>query len=131
MNATSYGTDSTSTRENAMNHDTSGRHQVNTGHLVMGLAFAGLVAIWAVISSDLVADRDIRWLMPVPWVVAGAVGLGVAAWSSLRGKPAYDAAGVDAPASDSTEPDTREDTGGDTEPTRTIEIDEPTREDYR
>lgn len=93
-----------------MNHDHSGRHPVNTGHLVMGLAFAGFVVIWAVISSDLVADRDIRWLMPVPWVVAGAVGLGVAAWSSLRGKPAYDR---------------------DTEPTRTIETDEPTREDYR
>src|SRR3546814_10085403 len=53
------------TYSDATEHD-SGRHPVNTGHLVMGLAFAGLVAIWAVISNDVVADEDIRWLMPLP-----------------------------------------------------------------
>jgi hypothetical protein len=56
-----------------------GRHPVNVGHLVMGLAFAGLVGVWAVVQADLVADDDIRWLMPIPWVVAGAVGLLVSA----------------------------------------------------
>ena len=54
----------------------SGLHPVNTGHLVMGLAFLGLVAVWAIIASDVVSNDDIRWLMPVPWVVGGAVGHG-------------------------------------------------------
>ena len=54
---------------------TSGRHPVHIGHLVMGLAFLGLVAVWAVVQSDLVSAHDVRWLLPVPWVVAGAVGL--------------------------------------------------------
>ncbi|NYG60189.1 hypothetical protein BJ980_003112 [Nocardioides daedukensis] len=119
--------------------DHSGRHPVNTGHLVMGLAFAGLVAIWAVISSDLVENHDIRWLMPVPWVVAGAVGLGVSAWSSLRHKPAYDvgeAPGFMPPAaadnSDwNTESSTESSTDWGTEPTRTIETDDPNHEENR
>jgi hypothetical protein len=53
----------------------SGRHPVNIGHLVMGLAFAGLVVIWALIEADVIADRDIRWLLPIPWVLAGTAGL--------------------------------------------------------
>ena len=52
-----------------------GRHPVNIGHLVMGLAFAGLVVIWALIEGDVIADRDIRWLLPLPWVLAGTAGL--------------------------------------------------------
>ena len=52
-----------------------GRHPVNIGHLVMGLAFAGLVVIWALIEGDVIADRDIRWLLPIPWVLAGTAGL--------------------------------------------------------
>ena len=51
------------------------RHPVNIGHLVMGLAFAGLVVIWALIEGDVIADRDIRWLLPIPWVLAGTAGL--------------------------------------------------------
>ena len=54
---------------------TSGRHPVHVGHLVMGLAFLGLVAVWAVVQSDLVDGHEVRWLLPLPWVVAGAVGL--------------------------------------------------------
>src|SRR5690242_2599547 len=53
----------------------SGRHPVNIGHLVMGLAFAGLVVIWALIEGDVIADSDIRWLLPIPWVLAGTAGL--------------------------------------------------------
>ncbi len=50
-------------------------HPVQIGHLVMGLAFLGLVAIWAVIQADLVPSDDVRWLLPLPWVFAGAAGL--------------------------------------------------------
>ena len=54
---------------------TSGRHPVNIGHLVMGLAFVGLVGVWALIQADVVDNHDIRWLLPVPWVIAGIAGL--------------------------------------------------------
>ncbi len=53
----------------------SGRHPVNIGHLVMGVAFLGLVGVWALIEGDVVGDSEIRWLLPVPWVLAGIGGL--------------------------------------------------------
>ena len=52
-----------------------GRHPVNVGNLVMGIAFLGLVVVWAIIQSDLVEGADVRWLLPVPWVLAGIAGL--------------------------------------------------------
>lgn len=62
----------------------SGRHPVNIGHLVMGLALLGIVAIWALVESDAVTGDDVRWLLPIPWVVAGAVGLLVTAVTGSR-----------------------------------------------
>ena len=53
----------------------SGRHQVSIGHLVMGFALLGIVGIWALVQSDTVTGDDVRWLLPIPWVVAGVVGL--------------------------------------------------------
>ena len=53
----------------------SGFHSVNVGHLVMGTAFVGLVVVWALVSSDTVELRDAHWLLPLPWLVAGVVGL--------------------------------------------------------
>ena len=53
----------------------SGRHQVNIGHLVMGIAFLCIVGVWALVQTDTVNGDDIRWLMPIPWVVAGVAGL--------------------------------------------------------
>lgn len=53
----------------------SGRHPVNVGHLVMGIAFLGLVGVWALIQGDVVDGGDVRWLLPVPWVLAGLAGL--------------------------------------------------------
>ena len=53
----------------------TGRHPVNIGHLVMGIAFLGLVVVWALIQGDVVDHHDIRWLLPVPWVLAGIAGL--------------------------------------------------------
>jgi hypothetical protein len=60
-----------------VNDDTrpSGRHQVSIGHLVMGIAFLFIVGIWALVQSDTVTGDDVRWLLPIPWVVAGVVGL--------------------------------------------------------
>jgi hypothetical protein len=62
----------------------AGRHPVNIGHLVMGLAFLGLVGIWSLIVNDVVDDNDIRWLLPVPWVLAGLGGLTALAVSGSR-----------------------------------------------
>jgi len=69
-----------------MNEQTteSGRHPVNIGHLVMGVAFLGLTVIWALLESGVASASDLRWMLPVPWVVAGAVGL-VATAPRLRG----------------------------------------------
>lgn len=53
----------------------SGRHPVNTGHLVMGTAFVGLVIVWALLISDTVQLDNARWILPLPWLVAGALGL--------------------------------------------------------
>jgi len=53
----------------------SGWHPVNVGHLVMGTAFVGLVTVWALISSDTVELVDAHWLLPLPWLIAGVVGI--------------------------------------------------------
>ena len=53
----------------------SGWHQVNIGHLVMGVALLGIVGVWALVQGDVVDGNDVRWLLPIPWVVAGVVGL--------------------------------------------------------
>ena len=41
----------------------------------MGIAFLGLVGVWALLQSDAVGDGDVRWLLPIPWVLAGLAGL--------------------------------------------------------
>jgi hypothetical protein len=62
----------------------SGRHPVNVGHLVMGIAFLTMVGVWALIQADVVGDGDVRWLLPVPWVLAGLGGLAAIAISGSR-----------------------------------------------
>ena len=62
----------------------SGRHQISIGHLVMGLAFLGIVGVWGLIQTDTVTGDDIRWLMPIPWVLAGVVGLAATAITGSR-----------------------------------------------
>ena len=77
-----------------------GRHPVNVGHLVMGLAFLGLVGIWALIVNDVVDDEDIRWLLPVPWVLAGLGGLTALAVSGSRRYATRATGWVDTPPAD-------------------------------
>ena len=64
----------------------SGRHPVNVGHLVMGIAMLGLLAIWGLVVSDVVEGEDVRWLLPAPWVLAGAAGLITLAVTGHRGR---------------------------------------------
>lgn len=68
------------------NEPESGRHPVNVGHLVMGIALLGLVAIWALIIGDVVEGDDVRWLLPTPWVLGGAAGLIALAVTGHRGR---------------------------------------------
>ncbi len=48
---------------------------MNIGHLVMGIAFLGLTGVWGLVTGDAVEENDIRWLLPLPWVLAGLGGL--------------------------------------------------------
>lgn len=61
----------------------SGWHPVNTGHLVMGVAFTGLVIVWALATSDTVQIEENGWIMGLPWLAAGVAGLLA---SVLRGR---------------------------------------------
>ena len=88
----------------------SGRHPVNIGHLVMGIAFLGLVGIWALVQGDLVGGDDVRWLMPVPWVFAGVAGLLVTTLTA-RKRSAARAEWAPAPAEEPDEHGTTEDRG--------------------
>lgn len=62
----------------------SGFHPVNVGHLVMGVAFAGMVLVWALVQGDVVETSELNWLMPIPWLAAGAAGLAATVWGSRR-----------------------------------------------
>ena len=53
-------------------------HPVNVTHLVFGVVFATFLGIWALVTADVVSNDDLRWLLPVPWLLAGAAGLVVA-----------------------------------------------------
>jgi hypothetical protein len=65
----------------------AGWHPTNVGHLVMGVGFLGIVGIWALVATETVTGEDIRWLLPIPWVVAGLAGLLVIAFSARRRRP--------------------------------------------
>jgi hypothetical protein len=62
-----------------------GLHPVNILHLVLGVAFLGMVVNWALIESGTVETSGLRWLLPIPWVAAGAAGL-IATAPRLRGR---------------------------------------------
>lgn len=67
---------------------TDGRHPVHVAHLVMGLVFLGIVVVWALVQADLVGGDDVRWLLPVPWVLAGGAGLLATTVSARRRREA-------------------------------------------
>lgn len=62
----------------------TGWHAVNVAHLVMGTAFVGLFTVWALISSDTVDLADTHWLLPLPWLIAGVVGLAATVLRNTR-----------------------------------------------
>jgi len=52
-----------------------GRHPVDVGQLVMGVAFLGMVVVWALVHFTGLGGDDFRYLLPLPWVVGGGIGL--------------------------------------------------------
>ena len=78
----------------------SGFHQLNIGHLVMGIALLGLVGVWALWQNEVVTGDDVHWLLPVPWVVAGLVGLAATAVTGQRRYATRQTGWVDAGTSD-------------------------------
>ena len=67
--------------------DTSGRHPVSVGHLVMGVAFLGLATVWLLFETDVVQSDDLRWFLPLPWLAGGLAGLLAVALTGRRAKP--------------------------------------------
>ena len=41
----------------------------------MGTAFVGLFVVWALVEMDAVDLAETGWMLPLPWLVAGVVGL--------------------------------------------------------
>ncbi|CAN5173227.1 hypothetical protein BH09ACT12_BH09ACT12_24580 [soil metagenome] len=61
--------------QNSWRQATGARHPVSIGHLVMGVALLGLAVVWALVAGDTVEGKDIRFLLPAPWIIAGVAGL--------------------------------------------------------
>lgn len=62
-------------------------HPVNVAHLVMGVAFLGFAVVALLVQGDVVETRDLRWLLPVPWIAGGAAGLAASALRAVRPAP--------------------------------------------
>lgn len=56
-------------------HQRPAHHPVLISHFVLGVAFLGLLTVWALVVGDVVEGADIRFLLPAPWVLAGVAGL--------------------------------------------------------
>lgn len=65
----------------------SGWHPVNIGYLVMGTAFVGLFVVWALVDMDAVDLSETGWVLPLPWLVAGLVGLIATVLRNLGRRP--------------------------------------------
>ena len=75
-------TDTTNTSTSRLE---AGRHQVHVTHLVLGVVFLGLFLVWALRTSGVAHAGDLRWLLPLPLVLAGGAGL-VATLPRLLGR---------------------------------------------
>ena len=79
MNTTAHHDRSADTPQSPATSPADGRHPINVAHLILGVVLLGLALIWALVASTTVAWSDIKWLLPIPWIAAGAAGLAVTA----------------------------------------------------
>lgn len=72
--------------EHTNTHDRNGGHPrpVSIPHLVVGLVFLGVVAIWALAEAGVVEYDGQRWVLPLILVLAGSVGLLVSLVNGVR-----------------------------------------------
>ena len=61
-------------------------HPLNVSYLVLGLVFLGISGSWALHAWEVVDTAQIRWLLPLTLVVAGAIGLVAFAAKGLGGR---------------------------------------------
>jgi hypothetical protein len=61
-------------------------HPLNVSYLVVGLIFLGLAGSWALRESGVIEFGEVRWLLPLTLVVAGAIGLVAFAAKGLSGR---------------------------------------------
>jgi hypothetical protein len=65
-----------------------GRQQPSVLHLVMGLIFLGVAGSWALHTAGVIEAVEVKWVMPVILVVAGAAGLLASFARGLAGRGA-------------------------------------------
>jgi hypothetical protein len=61
-------------------------HPLNVSYLVVGLIFLGLAGSWALRESGVIEFGEVRWLLPLTLVVAGAIGLVAFAAKGITGR---------------------------------------------
>jgi len=60
-------------------------HPLNVSYLVVGLAFLGIAASWALHQAGVIGGAEVEWLLPLSLVVAGGIGLIAFMARSFRG----------------------------------------------
>lgn len=63
-----------------------GRHPINLTHLIMGIVLATFAGIWVAIEVGSLPVDDLRWVLPLPWLLAGSAGLLAATLGRRRGE---------------------------------------------
>ena len=62
------------------------RQSLSVMHLVMGLVFLGIAGLWGLHAADVIGSVDVKWLVPLIFVFAGAAGLLASATKNLGGR---------------------------------------------
>ncbi len=65
-------------------------HSLNVSYLVVGLAFLGIAASWALHETGLIGSADVEWLLPLTLVIAGGIGLIAFAARGMSGRRTTD-----------------------------------------
>ena len=59
-------------------------HPVRVVHLVFGLLLVAFLTLWAMVETDAIDQGELHWLIPVPFLVLGAAGLGLSLVRAVR-----------------------------------------------